>query len=77
MPLNVVIIAVIALIVLVVLVVIFTGRIRGFGKDVVSCTTRSGECKLGPSCPDDGAVYAEIENTDCSQQNQICCVKVY
>lgn len=75
LPLNVVIIAILALIVLIVLVVIFTGKIGGFGRDIVSCSTRGGKCASG-ECPP-GAVYATIKNTDCDQQGSICCVEIY
>ena len=79
LSLNVVIVAAILIIVLFVVVLIFTGKIKGFTKDLENCEAKGGECAgVGNICSSKGEGYASIPRTDCGTRNlgEYCCIKV-
>ena|GEM_PF-5627671 len=71
LPITTIIIAALALIVLVVIIFIFSGKIRVFGGEMVSCTSKGGvcakECTFG--------YQSEITGTDCPK-GQKCCLAI-
>lgn len=72
LPITTIIIAILALLVLVVLILIFTGKIRVFGGELMSCTGKGGFC-TGKTCQ--FGYQTELKETDCPA-GQICCLPV-
>ncbi|MBW2973342.1 hypothetical protein KY346_03035 [Candidatus Woesearchaeota archaeon] len=72
LPITTIIIAALALIVLVVLIFIFSGKIRVFSGEMVSCTSKGGFC-TSKACV--FGYQSEIKNTDCPS-GQKCCLTI-
>ena len=72
LPVTTIIIAILALLVLVVILLIFTGKIRVFGGELVSCSGKGGFCYAGDCA---FGYQTALQETDCAQ-NQKCCLPV-
>ncbi|MBW3001721.1 hypothetical protein KY338_01005 [Candidatus Woesearchaeota archaeon] len=73
LPITTIIIAILALLVLVVIILIFTGKVRVFGGELVSCTGKGGFCTK-ESCY--FGYQTELQETDCKEPNKNCCLPV-
>ena len=74
LPITTIIIAIMAMLVLVVIILIFSGKIRVFGGELVSCSGKGGFCtKPGLKCA--FGTQTTLQETDCST-GQNCCLPV-
>jgi hypothetical protein len=73
LPITTIIIAILALLVLVVLILIFTGKVRVFGGELVSCEGKGGFCTAA-GCQ--FGYQTELKETDCKGDTPNCCLPV-
>jgi len=73
LPITTIIIAILALLVLVVIILIFTGKVRVFGGELVSCTGKGGFC-TDKNCY--FGYQTELQETDCKEPKKNCCLPV-
>lgn len=74
LPITTIIIAILALLVLVVIILIFTGKVRVFGGELVSCEGKGGFCTSAKNCQ--FGYQTELKETDCKGDKPTCCLPV-
>ena len=74
LPITTIIIAILALLVLVVIILIFTGKVRVFGGELVSCSGKGGFCAK-PDLKCAFGTQTTLAETDCPA-GQVCCLPV-
>ncbi len=73
LPITTVIIAIMAMLVLVVIILIFTGKIRVFGGELVSCSGKGGFC-TAEKCA--FGYQTALQETDCKSPKKNCCLPI-
>ena len=73
LPITTIIIAIMAMLVLVVIILIFSGKVRVFGGELVSCSGKGGFCAASKCA---FGYQTELQETDCKGDTPHCCLSV-